>query len=260
MPASEPDPATVTGRPGAAWIGDAFTGFDLAGRSWALAVFIDERSRMVLGYRWDTRERPFLLAAALRAAITAYGLPECICVDHSMGAGTVKEAASRLGVTILTRAPTHLAPRSMTERWAAGMCRLFRHEITTSGHPAGASMDPVELNRRFGAWLEKVYHRQVQPDTGTTALQRWRAGTPPRSAPAPAVLSAAFTHHCNRSVSSAATIRLLGTSYNVDAGLVGQTIDASVDVSDPSVVPVRLGGRPMGLAVPVPSVTMPYAP
>ena len=69
--------------------------------------FIDDHSRAVMAARWGYFEDTVRLAAALRPALAARGVPGAIYVDNGSAFcdAALKRAAARLGIKI-----THSAP------------------------------------------------------------------------------------------------------------------------------------------------------
>src|SRR5439155_17864547 len=66
------------------WTGDGLHGPTLAGaaaRRAVLLAFIDDHSRLLVGWRWGTGEEVFRLEAALRAGLMSRGFPDAILVD-----------------------------------------------------------------------------------------------------------------------------------------------------------------------------------
>jgi putative transposase len=126
----------------------------------------------------------------------------------------------------------------------------FLVEIVTGGEVA----DLVELNTRFTAWVETVYHRRTHSETGHTPLQRWSAATPtsaaPPTPPSPAQLREAFLWSQYRTVTKTATVSLHGNTYQVDAAPVGRQVELVFDPFDLTEIEVRWQARPMGAAVP----------
>ena len=64
------------GRPNELWTGDALHGPQVAGRKAYLFAFLDDHSRAVMAARWGYFEDSVRLAAALRPALAARGVPE----------------------------------------------------------------------------------------------------------------------------------------------------------------------------------------
>ena len=69
-------------RPNELWTGDALHGPLIGGRKTFLFCFIDDHSRAVMGSRWAFHEDVVRLAAALRPALAARGVPEHVYVDN----------------------------------------------------------------------------------------------------------------------------------------------------------------------------------
>jgi len=69
-------------RPNELWTGDALHGPVICGRKTFLFCFIDDHSRAVMGARFGYHEDTVRLAAALRPALAARGVPEQIYVDN----------------------------------------------------------------------------------------------------------------------------------------------------------------------------------
>lgn len=65
------------------WTGDGLHGPKLAGavRRTVLLAFIDDHSRLLVGWRWGSGEDVIRLEAALRPGLMARGVPEAILVD-----------------------------------------------------------------------------------------------------------------------------------------------------------------------------------
>jgi len=81
-------PPAVFGRfecaaPNEMWTGDALHGPRVAGRKAFLFCFIDDHSRAVMAARWGYFEDTVRLAAALRPALAARGVPDRIYTDYA---------------------------------------------------------------------------------------------------------------------------------------------------------------------------------
>ncbi|MBF8185511.1 transposase [Nonomuraea sp. K274] len=70
-------------RPHELWLGDAVHGPVIGGRRAICFAFLDDHSRAVVGARWGYREDVVRMAAALRPALTARGIPRAIYVDYA---------------------------------------------------------------------------------------------------------------------------------------------------------------------------------
>ena len=230
------------------WTGDGLHGPKLAGaaaRRAVLLAFIDDHSRLLVGWRWGTGEDVFRLEAALRAALMARGVPEAILVDRGSAfvSSQLLRACAVLGVKLIHASPRAAATKGKIERLFRTVRDQFLVEIDDG-------VELSELNRLFSAWLEVVYHRRVHSETAQTPLERFdAAGAPPL--PTPALLREAFLWSQERTVTKTATVPLLGNHYEVDAALVGRKVELVFDPFDLTRIEVRYQHRPFGLAVPL---------
>ena len=61
--------------PNELWCGDALHGPRIGGRKTYLFAFLDDHSRLITGYRFGYAEDTIRLAAALKPALAARGVP-----------------------------------------------------------------------------------------------------------------------------------------------------------------------------------------
>jgi putative transposase len=230
------------------WTGDGLHGPTLAGvaaRRAVLLGFIDDHSRLLVGWRWGTGEDVFRLEAALRSGLMSRGVPKAILVDRGSAfvSSQLLRACAVLGVKLVHASPRAATTKGKIERFFRTVRDQFLVEIDDG-------VELAELNRLFSAWLEVVYHRRVHSETGQTPLERFdAAGGPPL--PTPALLREAFLWSVERTVTKTATVSLHGNSYEVDAALVGRKVELAFDPFDLSRIEVRYQHRPFGLAAPL---------
>lgn len=246
-------PPEVFGRfecaaPNEMWTGDALHGPRIGGRKAYLFCFIDDHSRAVMAARWGYFEDTVRLAAALRPALAARGVPARLYCDNGSAFvdAAVNRAAARLGIKITHSAPGRPEGRGKIERFFRTVREEFLVEI---GDGSGVA-SLAELNRLFTAWCERVYHARPHSETGQPPIQRWLAGAP-FPVPDPAQLREAFLWSEHRVVRKDATLSLFGVLYQVsDLSLAGRKAECIFDPFDLSVLEVRWNGRPHGTAVP----------
>ena len=154
-------------------------------------------------------------------------------------------ACASLGVRLVHSKPGRPEGRGKIERVFRTVRMQFLVEIE-----ARLPADLAELNRRFSAWVETVYHRSVHSETGEAPLDRLLAGEPP-ALPAPAALHEAFLWSETRRVTKTATISVHSNTFEVDAALVGTSVEVVFDPFDMASVEIRFQGRSMGSGVPV---------
>lgn len=240
-------------RPNELWTGDALHGPRVAGRKTYLFAFIDDHSRAVVGHRWGFAEDTVRLAAALRPALAARGVPEAVYVDNGSAFvdAWLLRACAKLGVRLTHSAPGRPQGRGKIERLFETVRGQFLVEITGEADTPGRRQvgDLGELNRLFTAWIETVYHRRAHSETGQQPLHRWEAGGP-FPLPDAATLREAFLWEAQRTVRKTATVSLHDNVYQVDPTLVGRRVELVFDPFDMLTIEVRLHGKPMGLAVP----------
>ncbi|MEO3858540.1 DDE-type integrase/transposase/recombinase, partial [Acrocarpospora sp. B8E8] len=114
-------------RPNELWTGDALHGPLLAGRKTYLFAFIDDHSRAIMAARFGFFEDVVRLAAALRPALAARGVPESIYVDN--GAAFVDSWLLR-GCATLGIKLVHATPNRPQGKPQAAYC-------TSSGRSGG---------------------------------------------------------------------------------------------------------------------------
>jgi len=234
-------------RPNEMWTGDALHGPHIAGRKAYLFCFLDDHSRAVMAARWGYFEDTVRLAAALRPALAARGVPIRIYVDNGSAFvdAALKRAAARLGIKITHSAPGRPQGRGKIERFF----RTAREEFLVEIGDGSSIADLAELNRLFTAWCETVYHARPHGETGQPPMDRWLAGAP-FPVPEPAQLREAFLWSEIRLVRKDATIRLFGGAYETDPVLAGRKVECVFDPFDLTVLEIRWNGSPYGLAVP----------
>jgi putative transposase len=231
------------------WTGDGLHGpkLDGAARRAVLLAFIDDHSRLLVGWRWGTGEDVIRLEAALRPGLMARGVPDAILVDRGSAfvSSQLLRACAVLGVRLIHASPRAATTKGKIERFFRTVRDQFLVEIDGRD-----DLDLAELNRLFSAWLEVVYHRRVHTETKATPLERFMAAGAP-ALPTPAVLREAFLWSETRTVTKTATVSLHGNDYEVDAALAGRKVELIFDPFDLTRIEVRYQHRPFGLAVPV---------
>jgi len=247
-------PSKVYGRfeataPNELWTGDGLHGpkLQLTGRRAVLLGFIDDHSRLLVGWRWVTGEDVFGLEAALRPALMARGIPDGVLVDRGSAfvSAQLLRACAVLGAKLIHASPRAATTKGKIERFFRTVRDQFLVELEHRD-----DLDLGALNRLFGAWLEVVYHRRVHTETGQTPLARFAAAGAP-ALPTAALLREAFLWSESRTVAKTATVSLHGNDYEVDPALVGRRCELVYDPFDLTRIEVRYQGRTLGDSVPL---------
>jgi len=231
-------------RPNELWTGDALHGPLIGGHKTYLFCFIDDHSRVFCGYRWGYAEDTVRLEAALRSGIERRGVPEAAYLDNgsAMISRQLLRALAVLGVKLHHSEPGRPEGRGKIER----AFKTVRGQFLVEVDPAEVrTLD--ELNSRFSAWVESIYHRRVHSETNEAPIERFLAAGPP-PIPSPALLREAFLWSEHRVVAKTGTVNLFGNRYEVDPALMGRRIELAFDPFDLGHVDVRFEGRPMGEA------------
>lgn len=226
------------------WTGDGLHGPKLGdtARRAVLLAFIDDHSRLLVGWRWATGEDVFGLEAALRSGLMARGVPDAVLVDRGSAfvSSQLLRACAVLGVKLIHASPRAATTKGKIERFFRTVRDQFLVEIDDG-------VELAELNRLFSAWLEVVYHRRAHSQTKATPLERFDAAGAP-VLPTPALLREAFLWSMQRTVTKTATVSLHANSYEVDPALVGRKVELVFDPFDLTRIEVRYQQRAFGLA------------
>ena len=104
--------AAATGRfeaayPNEIWVGDALHGPKIAGKKTYLFAFMDDHSRLITAARWAYAEDAVRLAAALRPALQAHGIPRSAYVDNGAAYvdSALKRTCAKLGIRLIHSKP-----------------------------------------------------------------------------------------------------------------------------------------------------------
>ena len=121
--------------PNEIWTGDALHGPRIGGRKTYLFAFIDDHSRAVMGHRWGFAEDTVRLAAALRPALAARGVPSYVYTDNGSAFvdSWLMRACARLGIKLVHSAPGRPQGRGKVERFFRTVNGEFTVEIAAGG-------------------------------------------------------------------------------------------------------------------------------
>ena len=248
--------------PNELWVGDALHGPRVGDRKTYLFAFLDDHSRLVVGHRFGVAEDTVRLAAALKPALAARGVPASIYVDNGSAFvdAWLLRACAKLGIRLVHSAPGRPQGRGKIERFFRTVRGQFLVEVTdtTTEDLAAAGVDHtgalLELNRLFMAWVETEYHRRTHTETGQSPLERWDTGwdrlghTP--ELPTAADLTEAFLWSEFRVVTKTATVSLHSNTYQVDPALAGRRVELVFSPFDLQTVEVRHRDQSFGAATP----------
>jgi transposase InsO family protein len=250
------------GAPNERWVGDALHGPRIGGRKAFLFAFLDDHSRLAVGYRFGFAEDTVRLAAALEPALAARGVPASVYVDNGSAFvdAWLLRACAKLGIRLVHSTPHRPQGRGKIERFFRTVRDQFLVEVTdtTAAELAEQQLTQtaalLNLNAQFTAWCESVYHHRVHSETGQAPITRWNEGWDalgrgPAMASAQA-LTEAFLWAAQRTVTKTATVSLHGNTYQVEPALVGRKVELVFSPFDLTRIEVRHHDHSYGLAVP----------
>lgn len=210
-----------------------------------LFVLVDDHSRLLVAGRWVGNETLRAGQEVLHGAILRRGLPESLYVDNgaAYAGAELARSCAILGIRLIHSRPYAPEGRGKQERLNRVIRERFLLEATTVGI---ASLD--ELNDRFAAWVERYLNVRVHTETGESPLARYAKGK--RRDANPELLRSAFLWSAHRRVSRTATVSFEGNEYEVDAALVGRTVELRYRPEDLFAIEVWHDGHQAGWCTP----------
>lgn len=238
-------------RPNELWVADALHGPVVATqrggavrRKAICFAILDDHSRLCVGAAFEPAETELRLERTLRAALASRGVPEALYVDNGspFASGQLQRACAVLGIRLIHSRPARPQGRGKIERFFRTLREQFLSEATRR-----EDLSLPELNRLLRAWLERSYHRRAHTETQEAPAVRFAAQRPRYVTEEE--LREAFLWSVGRVVSKTATVSLHGNRYEVDAALVGRSVELLFDPYALGKVEVRCLGRSFGEAV-----------
>lgn len=238
-------------RPNELWVADALHGPVVATerggavkRKAICFAILDDHSRLIVGAAFEPAETELRLERTLRAALEARGVPEALYVDNGspFASSELQRACAVLGVRLIHSRPGRPQGRGKIERFFRTLREQF---LSEAQRKEGLSLP--ELNRLLRAWLERSYHRRAHSETEEAPAVRFASARPRYVSEAE--LHDAFLWSVARTVSKTATVSLHGNRYEVDAALIGRSVELLFDPYALGKVEVRHLGRSFGEAV-----------
>jgi len=196
-----------------------------------LSAFIDVCSRTIVAARYYVRQDFDVLSDTLIRGFEVHGVPLKIYLDNGKvyHAQALKRACYRLGAGLLHRAVGDPATGGIIERFFETVQSQFEAEVR-----AGDLLNIERLNEAFAAWLEVVYHRNPNSETGQSPRQRYdQRLIAIRQADMEAVAES-FLQQAERTVDKTfSDIRLDNRFYKVDPKLRGDRLRVRYDLRGP---------------------------
>ena len=162
--------------PNERWVGDALHGPQVGGRKTYLFAFLDDQSRLLVGYRFGFAEDTVRLAAALQ---TGPGRPRCpgsVYVDNGSAFvdAWLLRACGKLGIRLIHSTPHRPQGRGKIERFFRSVREQFLVEVADT---TAEDWPPPASTRSGAAGAERAVHRVGRDRLSPPGPLRDRADT-----------------------------------------------------------------------------------
>lgn len=204
-----------------------------------LVVFLDDYSRYVVHGQFYFEERVPRLEDCLKKAILKHGIPELAYVDNGAiySSHHFARICGRLGIQLKHTRPYRPQGRGKQEKFFRFVDLSFVPEAYDLIEQ-GKIQTLADLNRFFTAWLEVAYHQKVHNSFKQRPLDRYQKCDHPIRTIPPHELIEVFLLEETRKVDKTNCVSLLGTTYEVEPGLVGGKVQLRFDPYDMSIIQV----------------------
>lgn len=181
-----------------------------------LIGFMDDFSRLITHAEWYFAEDVYALELCFQKALLRKGKPHRLYVDRGLiyQAQVFRTACAALDVRLIHGTAYYPEGRGKIERFWQNVNNEFLLELERE--PV-RSLD--ELNRRFWAWLEEVYHCRIHSETHATPMARFLKGGPPAPLRHPETLAELFLWRVERTGDKTGCVRFEGNTYQLEEGL-----------------------------------------
>ena len=211
-----------------------------------LYAVIDDASRLVPHAQFYFDEGLESLLDCLRQSIAARGVPIRLYVDNGKvyRSQQLSRIAASLGILIVHTPPYQPEGRGKIERYFRSVREQFLDNLDLQ-----CVVTIEDLNTRYWAWLENVYHRTRHSALETTPLLRWQRDIEQvRQLPPSTDLRRLFFYRLDRLVRRDSTFLLQKRFYEAPTHLAGERVEVRFDPMDASEVDVYFKGQFQGAA------------
>ena len=214
------------------WVGDVMHGplalVDERKRKTYLINILDAATRSLVASRFCLSEDATAHEGVLKEALRIYGRPRTYYVDR--GAAYVAESlrviCAELGIHLLHTQPRDCEAKGSVER----LHKTWRAEVGVE--LPDEALPLAELEAKHWAWLSREYHARVHSTTKRKPLEHLLAEAEAghlRPLARGLDLDAVFMHRTKRKVRKDGTVSLEGRRLEVQAELVGSTVELRWD-------------------------------
>jgi transposase InsO family protein len=211
-----------------------------------LHAILDDASRLIPHAQFYPNQGLDACLDCLRHAIAARGVPVRLYIDNAKiyRSQQLARIAASLGILIVHTPPYQPEGRGKIERFFRTVRDQFLNNLDRQ-----QSLSLEQLNDRYWAWIENVYHRAEHSALASTPLLRWRRDIEQvRQLPPATDLRRLFFYRLNRLVRRDCTFLLHNQYYEAPPQLTGETVEVRFDPLDAFVVEIHFQGKPQGMA------------
>ena len=211
-----------------------------------LHAILDDASRLIPHAQFYPNQGLDACLDCLRQAIAARGVPVKLYIDNAKiyRSQQLARIAASLGILIVHTPPYQPEGRGKIERYF----RTVRDQFLTN-LDRKQSLSLEQLNDRYWAWLENVYHRSEHSALAVAPLMRWQRDIEQiRQLPPATDLRRLFFYRLNRLVRRDCTFLLHNQYYEAPPQLTGETVEARFDPLDAAEVEIHFQGKLQGAA------------
>lgn len=213
-----------------------------------LCAIIDDHTRLIVGYAFQTHETISALTSVLKDALSAYGIPKRLYTDNgsAFSCDLLAKACAQAGISLIHSRPYDSPSRGKIER--------FFRTVRDRFLPGLVSVPTLDdLNLAFHVWLNDSYHHKVHSTTGEQPIVRYNSSTGRvrLRRVSQNELDQFFLVRQERIVNNDATISFQGTLYEVPAAYIRQRIEICHPIDEPSDLALYENGKPIARLKPV---------
>ena len=211
-----------------------------------LHAILDDASRLIPHAQFYPNQGLDACLDCLRQAIAARGVPVRLYIDNAKiyRSQQLARIAASLGILIVHTPPYQPEGRGKIERYF----RTVRDQFLTN-LDRKLSLSLEQLNDRYWAWIENVYHRSEHSALNSTPLLRWQRDIEQiRQLPPATDLRRLFFYRLHRRVRRDGTFLLHNQYYEAPPQFTGETIEVRFDPLDTAEVEIHFQGKPQGTA------------
>jgi transposase InsO family protein len=208
-----------------------------------LVVFMDDYSRYIVGGQFYFEERLPRLEDCFKKALLRHGCPEMIYVDNGAiySSHHFAKICGRLQTQLKHTRPYRPQGRGKQEKFFRFGDLSFVPEAYDLIEQ-GKIQTLADLNRFFTAWLEVAYNQKIHNTFKQRPADRYfKCEYPIRRIP-PHELAEIFLLEEKRKVDKTGCVSLLGTVYEVEPRLAGETVELRFDPYELSIIQVWKDG------------------